>query len=62
MQNVSNPDRASTSRFSVSIPPECASAIAELKKTQYYDRSKAELIRDLIRKGLESEQSAKDEV
>ena len=61
MQNVSNPDGVTAKRFSVSIPPECEPAIAELKKTQYFDRSKSDLIRDLIRKGLEAEKVEKPE-
>ena len=59
MQNVSNPDGVTAKRFSVTIPPECESEIAELKKTQYFDRPKADLIRDLIRKGLEAEKVEK---
>ena len=61
MQNVSNPERVSAKRFSVSMPPECEPEISELKKTQYFDKSKSELIRDLIRKGLEAEKKERDE-
>lgn len=54
MKDMSNSRSLSEKRFSVSIPQEIEGDIAELKKTQYFDRSRSEMIRYLIKKGLDA--------
>ena len=59
MQNKANPGVVSPNRFSVSIPPELEPEITDLKRTQFYNKSKADLIRHLLKKGLEAEKREK---
>lgn len=54
MRDVSKPCVMSKNRFSVSIPQGLEDKIAELKKEQYFDRPRSEMIRFLIQKGLEA--------
>ena len=54
MKNMSKPRGIAKNRFSVSIPQGLEDQIAELKKEQYFDKPRSEMIRFLIRKGLEA--------
>jgi len=50
---MSKPHGIAKNRFSVSIPQGLEAEIAELKKEQYFDKPRSEMIRFLIQKGLE---------
>jgi len=39
-------------RFTISITPEMDATLAQLKKEVYYDRTRSEMIRDIIMRGL----------
>lgn len=54
MRDMSKPCGIAKNRFSVSIPQGLEDQIAELKKEQYFDKPRSEMIRFLIQKGLEA--------
>ena len=54
MRDMSKPCGIAKNRFSVSIPHGLEKEVADLKKSQYFDKPRSEMIRFLIQKGLEA--------
>lgn len=51
--------KAENKRIMITIPPDLAEEIQSLKKEKFYDKSYAEMYRQIIRTGLECVQKSK---